>query len=91
MKTLNVTPETFEILKSYNLSLNDIKNAISGSRETRQYGWENQYAWSCLMRLADSLNHFAGSIIEDALNGRNISDKQAWVVAFFAKKNGLLK
>lgn len=82
---------TLEILAQYKeTKLIELKNAICGSREERHSTWEMLYAWSPLMRLADEKKSFVGSIIEDALNGRTISEKQAWCVAYFAKNNGLI-
>lgn len=91
MTTSNVTNETLEILAQYKeTTLAEIKNAICGSREQRGTCWTMTYAFSALMRLADDKKNFVGSIIEDAFNGRTISEKQAWCVAFFAKNNGLI-
>ena len=36
-------------------------------------------------------SELAGKIIEDARNGKFVSDKQACVVAYFARKNNLIK
>jgi len=91
MTTSNVTPETLEILAQYKeTTLVEIKNAICGSKQDRMSTWTSVYAFSALMRLADDQKNFVGSIIEDAFNGRTISEKQAWCVAFFAKNNGLI-
>ena len=91
MKTSNVTSETLTILAEYkNTSLADIKNAICGSKRDRGTCWTMTYAFSALMRLADEKWNFVGKIIEDAFNGKNVSEKQAWCVAFFAKNNGLI-
>jgi hypothetical protein len=88
MKAVN---QTLEILKDYKeTTLLDIKTSIEGDAHSRHSSWELIYAWSALMRLADEKNHFVGSIIEKALNGKTISEKQAWCVAFFAKNNGLI-
>ena len=46
--------------------------------------------YNTIEKLADSKNHFAGSIIEDARNGKTISNKQALIVAYFAKENNLI-
>lgn len=88
---MKISNETLEILNEYkNTTLNEIKNAICGSKFERQSCWTMTYAWSALMRVADENGNFVGSIIEKALNGQTISDKQAWCVAFFAKNNGFI-
>jgi len=47
--------------------------------------------WSEIMQLADEKGHFASEIVERAtMDHKSISEKQAWVVAYFAKNNGLL-
>lgn len=81
-----------EILMSHksDTTLNDIKVMIEGDRQQRGSSFNISYAWSSLMQLADEKNHFASQIIENALNGKFVSEKQAWVVAFFAKNNGLV-
>lgn len=69
-----------------------IVNNLKGSKQDRNstlFIGENIYYE--IEKLADSKNHFAGKIIEDARNGKFISDKQAYVVAYFAKENGLIK
>lgn len=69
-----------------------IVNNLKGSKQDRNASMfigENIYYK--IEKLADSKNHFAGKIIEDARNGKTISDKQACVVAYFAKNNGLIK
>lgn len=82
---------TLEILAQYKeTTLIELKNSICGSKFDRHSCWTSLYAWSPLMRLADEKKSFVGSIIEDALNGRTISEKQAWCVAYFAKNNGLI-
>ena len=48
--------------------------------------------WSEIMQKADEVGHFASEIVERVLMDRkSCSEKQAWVVAYFAKNNGLLK
>lgn len=69
-----------------------IVNNLKGSKQDRNasmFFGENIYYK--IEKLADSKNHFAGKIIEDARNGKFISDKQAYAVAYFAKENGLIK
>jgi hypothetical protein len=47
--------------------------------------------WSEIMQKADEVGHFCSGIVENAvLNRKPISEKQAWVVAFFAEKNNLI-
>lgn len=45
--------------------------------------------WSQIMEVADSKGHFATDIIEKAMSGKSISDKQAWVVGKFAAENNI--
>lgn len=45
--------------------------------------------WSQIMQVADEKGHFASDIVEKALDGKRISDKQAWVVGKFATENGV--
>jgi len=43
------------------------------------------------MQKADEVGHFASEIVERViLSHKSISEKQAWVVAYFAKNNGLI-
>ena len=42
------------------------------------------------MEAADEQGHFVADIVEGALNGKFVSEKQAWCVAYFAKNNALL-
>ncbi|MFA5296600.1 MAG: hypothetical protein WC389_00150 [Lutibacter sp.] len=70
------------------INFNSIVNNLEGTSKMR-----NSFTlpiYNEIEKLADSKNHFAGSIIEDARNGKKISKKQAQVVAFFAKENGLI-
>ena len=70
------------------INFNSIVNNLVGTSKMR-----NSFTLSIyneIEKLADSKNHFAGSIIEDARNGKTISKKQAQVVAFFAKDNGFI-
>ena len=46
--------------------------------------------WSQIMEAADNAGHFASDIVEKALEGKRISEKQAFVVAMFAKNNNLI-
>ena len=70
------------------INFNSIVNNLVGTSKMR-----NSFTlpiYNEIEKLADSKNHFSGSIIEDARNGKKISKKQAQVVAFFAKENGLI-
>lgn len=68
-------------------TLNDIKNWIQGNSQERHSMWENFAPFSAIMQLAASKGHFTEDIIWGAMNGRRVSEKQAWCVAFFAKKH----
>lgn len=68
-------------------NFNAIKNNLINPNSTLFFG---DSIYNNIERLADSQNHFAGQIIADVRNGKNITEKQACVVAFFAKNNGFL-
>jgi nucleosome binding factor SPN SPT16 subunit len=72
-------------------SFNEVVNRIKGDAQMRGSMFNNSELFTSIEKLADSQNHFVGSIIEDARNGKFISEKQAYVVAFFAQKNNLIK
>lgn len=71
-------------------SFTSIVNLIKGSRVDRGFGFENSEIFNNIERKAMQVNHLASKIIEDARNGKFISDKQAMVVAYFAKENNFL-
>jgi|SRR5690606_24858121 len=64
---------------------------IVGSRESRGSMFNFSGDYTAIMKKADEQGNFVGSIIMDAIDGKLISDKQAWAVAFFAQKNGFCK
>jgi len=67
-----------------------IKTSIQDLSNGHQLAMSNLPIWSQIMQLADEKKHFASEIVERAiLDHKPISEKQAWVVAFFAKNNGL--
>ena len=73
------------------MNLQDIKIGIEAISRRQNSSLEILPIWSLIMQEADKLNHFASQIVERALiQHQPISEKQAWVVAFFAKNNGLL-
>ena len=45
--------------------------------------------WSQIIEAADNAGHFASDIVEKALEGKRISEKQAYAVAFFANENNI--
>ena len=67
---------------------NTIFNEISGDGMNRPTSFNINGVYSYMMELADQSGNFVSDIIEKAINGQYISDKQAWCVAFFAEKNG---
>lgn len=85
-------------VKHYMKEMVEIKDTVQslalnlkGSREDRNsmlFFGDNIYG--TIERMADAQGHFAGKIVEDARNGKYISEKQAYVVAYFAKNNGLI-
>jgi len=73
------------------VNFNSIVNNLKGSATDRgAYAFFGEDIYSEIEKLADAENHFAGSIIERARNGKFISDKQACVVAYYARKKGLI-
>ena len=72
------------------INFTSIVNRIKGSRTDRGSYFSSIEIFNTIEKMADAQNHFAGRIIEDARNGKMISDKQACVVAYFAKNNGLI-
>lgn len=77
------------VISSKDLVLS-IKNAIVGSRTDRGSMFNFSGEFTQIMKVADSQNNFVGSIVESAINGKIISEKQAWCVAYFAQKNNLI-
>ena len=69
-------------------TFNSVVNNLVGNSRSSMFGFADIYTE--IEKVAFTKNHFAGSIIEDARNGKNITKKQAQVVAFFAKENGLI-
>lgn len=69
---------------------NELYHAIKGDRSTRSTTWEMQFRFGAIAQKADELGHFAGDVVKAAWDGKFVSDKQAWAVAFFAEKNNLL-
>jgi len=70
------------------INFKSIVNNLVGNSKMR-----NSYVlpiYNEIEKLADSKNHFAGTIIEDARNGKTISKKQAQIVAFFAIDNKMI-
>lgn len=91
LKTSSVSKKVKSYMKEETkeiINFNSIVNNLEGTSKMR-----NSFTlpiYNEIEKLADSKNHFAGSIIEDARNGKTISKKQAQVVALFAQKNGLI-
>lgn len=74
------------------VNFTSIVNQIKGSAQDRGSMFAfGDSIFNKIEMLADEQGHFAGSITEDARNGKFITDKQACVVAYFAKNNGLIK
>lgn len=80
-------------MKEENLlpSFNEVVNRIKGDAQMRGLLFATSELFNNIEKLADAQNHFTGSIIADGRNGKNISEKQACAVAFFAQKNNLIK
>lgn len=87
-KAKKVVKEEVKEVVNFTSIVNQIKGTAQDRGSMFAFG---DSIFTQLERLADEKGHFAGSIIEDARNGKFISDKQACVVAYFAKNNGLIK
>jgi hypothetical protein len=78
-------------VKAEVVNFNSIVNNLKGSKESRNsYLFFGETVYDLVERAADACGHFAGKIIQDARNGKTISDKQASVVAYFAKSKGFI-
>jgi hypothetical protein len=77
--------------KKSELSLKDVKEIIFDLGQGYHQTFKNIPIWSEIMQKADEVGHFASEIVERViLSHKSISEKQAWVVAYFAKNNGLI-
>lgn len=72
------------------LTLKDVYSSIVGSSEERCSNWMMIVNTSAIMQKADEVGSFVSKIVEDAINGKNVTEKQAWAVAYFAKNNNLI-
>lgn len=77
------------------MTFTGVVNGIKGSKQSRgsMFGFSDIYTKIEEMDYNSKTGNsgLSGKIIEDARNGKFISDKQSNVVAYFAKQNGLLK
>jgi len=69
------------------MNFTSYKNQIVGSSTDRGSMFNFDGTFTRMMKKADEQNSFVGSIIEQAINGKFISEKQAIAVASFAKSN----
>lgn len=69
-----------------------IVNELSGANRTSTLFFSPESIYVKLEKLALQQNHFSGDILERARKNPNsfISEKQACVVAYFAKANNLI-
>lgn len=93
MKTttkINDMENTINIKETYGTFNNKVIvfNDIAGDSFTRNSHFNVNGVYGYMMEVADKSGNFISDIIEKAINGKYISDKQAWCVAFFAEKNG---
>ena len=72
------------------LTLNDVKTTIEDISNGYSLTCEIFPIWSAIIQRADEVGHFASEIVERAMSHKPISEKQAWVIAYFAKNNNLL-
>ena len=70
------------------VGLVEIQNLIVGCGMTRITGFKDVFNFSALMQVADEKGHFVADILNRALRGGSVSEKQAWCVAYFAQSNG---
>jgi hypothetical protein len=77
------------------INFTSVVNGIKGDRTSRGSMFVFSDIYTKLERLAFDEeigeSELAGKIIEDARSGKYISEKQACVVAYFARKNNLIK
>jgi len=66
--------------------LMSIKNQIAGTRQDRGTMFNFTGDFTKIMQKADVERHFVGAIIQKAIDGSYISEKQAWAVAYYASK-----
>jgi len=86
-----VLPYIWGIEKHRTMTLIDIKTSLEDLSNGYSLSMGMLPIWSSIMQLADEKGHFASEIVERAvMSHKSISEKQAWVVAYFAKNNGLL-
>jgi len=67
-----------------------VKNLIVGTSTDRGSMFNSDGTFTFMMAKADEQGNFVSDIIEKATKGQIISEKQAWCVAFFAQKIGLV-
>ncbi len=73
------------------MNLLEIKTTLEDLSNGHQLTMANLPIWSSIMQLADEKGHFASEIVEKViLDNKSVSEKQCWVVAYFAKNNGLI-
>lgn len=78
--------------KEVNLNKMSIFNGIRGDKQMRGFNFAQipNDVYNQIERKAMEQGNFVHEIVESARNGKFISDKQAWAVAFFAEKNNLI-
>ena len=83
---------TINIKETYGSFNNKVEifNDIVGEGFIRNSGFNVNGVYSYMMEVADQSGNFVSDIIEKAINKGDISDKQAWCVAYFAEKNGFV-
>jgi len=72
------------------LNVKDIYSSIVGNREERSSNWQMIVNTSAIMQKADEVGSFVSEIVENAIDGKNVTKKQALAVAYFAKNNNLI-
>jgi hypothetical protein len=76
-----------EIYGTFNNKV-QVFNDIVGDSFTRNSHFNVNGVYCYMMEVADQTGNFVSDIIEKAVRGQAISEKQAWCVAYFAEKNG---
>lgn len=90
MEAQTKVQDTLEIYKG-RYDVKDVKLMIEGTREERGSCFDMLAPWAAVMQVADSNGDWQGQVIERALKGQFVSEKQAWCVAFYFKSMGLAK
>lgn len=90
-KAVGNSKKKLKKLKNENgLTVGDIYSELVGTDETRNSNWKMIVPTGKIMQKADEVGSFVSEIVMNAIDGKAVTNKQAWAVAYFAKNNGLI-